>query len=194
MASMTIEAIERFLARDNKSMFAAITFPTGIDKDIAVNEILRASSPFEVLYADGDYLIEAVKLWADKYYYTFAKWQKGFAEDFSPIDNYDKHSEITTNEGSEDKTTYGKKTTETHDVSAYDSSGYSPEDKVVTDLSNSDTVTYKKNFKHTEYTHGNIGVSTSTDVLQKWMSFYSDHNIYQMISDCFITEFCIMVY
>ena len=178
MASMTIEAIERFLARDNKSMFADVVFPDGIDKTIAVNEIIRASSPFEVLYADGDYLIEAVKQWSNKYYYTFEKWQKGFAEDFSPVDNYDRQ-EKWTDEMS------GTDTSETQ-VSAYDSSNYVPQTKI--------TDTPKHKNTHEGRVHGNIGVTTSTDVLTKWTDFYNKYNIYNLISDCFVSEFCIMVY
>ena len=206
MASMTVEALERFLSRDGKSMFSNITFPSDIDKNIAVNEIIKESSAFEVLYADGDYMIEAVKLWSEKYYYTFQKWAKGFKEDFSPIDNYDRHEESENHRGEEDKTTYGKKDTftngkiETHEVSAYDSSTYQPEDKTSfsgndsSQLSGSDTVNIKENSSYKTHVHGNIGVSTSTDVLTKWMDFYHDYNIYKMIADCFVSEFCIMVY
>ena len=206
MASMTVEALERFLSRDGKSMFSNIIFPSDIDKTIAVNEIIKESSAFEVLYADGDYMIEAVKLWSEKYYYTFQKWAKGFKEDFSPIDNYDRHEESENHRGEEDKTTYGKKDTftngkiETHEVSAYDSSTYQPDDKTTfsgndsSQLSGSDTINIKENSTHETHVHGNIGVSTSTDVLTKWMDFYHDYNIYKMIADCFISEFCIMVY
>ena len=222
MASMTVEALERFLSRDGKSMFSNITFPSDIDKNIAVNEIIKESSAFEVLYADGDYMIEAVKLWSEKYYYTFQKWAKGFKEDFSPIDNYDRHEESENHRGEEDKTTYGKKDTttygkkdtftngkiETHEVSAYNSSTYQPEDKTSfsgndssqlsgsdsLQLSGSDTVNIKENSSYKTHVHGNIGVSTSTDVLTKWMDFYHDYNIYKMIADCYVSEFCIMVY
>ena len=61
-------------------------------------------------------------------------------------------------------------------------------------LSGSDTINGKKNFKYSGRIHGNIGVTTSTDVLSKYTDFYKDYNLYNLISDCFVSEFCIMIY
>ena len=274
MAKMSIYGMERYEQYYDRSLFSGLSFPEGIDKDIAVNTILLDSSEFEALYPDADFLREAITLWGLKFYYTFEKWQHGFNQEFSPIDNYDKHEEYTTNEGYEDKTTYGKKdtttfgrkdtttygktdttthgktdtttygktdtttygktTTETHEVSAFDSSSYQPKDKTTTgtantdslasagtdtvattgtdtvagsgtdsiqlsgsdsvQLSGSDTINGKKNFTYKNYTHGNIGVSKTTEILADWFDTYEKYNIYKMISDCFVTEFCLMIY
>lgn len=226
MAKLSVYGIERYLQYSNQSLFTGLVFPSGIDRDTAINTILLESSEFECLYADADFLTEAIALWSAKYYYTFQKWAKGFSEDFSPIDNYDRHEEGENHEGSELKTTYGRKdtttfgkkdtttfgktTTDTHEVSAFDSSGYQPKDKTTTttansdyvqasgsdslQLSGSDTDTGKKNANYKVHAHGNIGVAKTTEILADWFNTYQNYNIYKMIADCFITEFCLMIY
>ena len=47
---------------------------------------------------------------------------------------------------------------------------------------------------HTARIHGNIGVMTAVKMLQEYMDFYHTSNLYDLIADIFVTEFCIMVY
>lgn len=113
---------------------------------------------------------------------------------------------------------------DTHEVSAFDSGTYQPKDrntesgtttdtlsgvdsvvlsgsdtlhwsgKDTVELSGTDTVTGKNNSSHKGRVHGNIGVMTTTDILAGWTDFYKDHNIYDLIAELFVTQFCIMVY
>ena len=222
MAKITVYGMEKWLNSQGKSLFDGVTFPAGIVKDIAINEIIIQSNDFEVLYSDADFMTEAVTQWANKYNLTFTKWVEGFASEFSPIDNYDRQESWEDHSGSEDKTTYGKKNTtthgktdtttygrtDTHEVSPYDSNAYVGKDKTTlsnkdsvattgTDsdtLSGSDTVTGKENSSHKGHIHGNIGVMKTTEILQGWLDFYKDNTIYKLIADTFVSEFCIMVY
>ena len=241
-AFMTIYGQEIWLNCMNDSLFKDLTFPEGIDKDIAVDTIIEACGEFSALYTDPEFNKEMITLWGKRWALTFSKWVAGFAAEFSPIDNYDRSEEYSSNEGSENKTIYGRKdtttfgkkdtttfgkkitttfgktTTDTNEVSAYDSSTYQPNQKTTTttansdsdqlsgsdsvqasgsdsvQLSGSDTDIFEKNYKHSSRIHGNIGISTSTDVLQKWTEFYNQFNIYELIADAFVTHFCIMVY
>ena len=210
MAKITVYGMEKYLNSLGKSLFSGVTFPNGINRETAINEILIQANEFEVLYPDGDFFTEAVTQWAKKYALTFAKWVEGFAAEFSPIDNYDRNEFWEDHSTGEDKTTYGKKntttygktTTDTHEVSAYDSSTYQPKDKNTqttanTDsdqLSGSDTTGLKNDSAHTGRIHGNIGVMKTTDILQGWIDFYNDNTIYKLIADTFVSEFCIQVY
>ena len=225
-AYMTIYGQEQWMNSLDDSLFAGLTFPTGINRDTAIDTIIEACGEFSCLYSDPEFNKEMITLWGKRYQQTFEKWVKGFSQDFSPIDNYDRSEEYSTNEGSENKTTYGRKdtttfgkkntttfgktTTDTNEVSAFDSSSYQPNEKTTTttansdseqlsgsdsvQLSGSDTDNFKKNFKYSGRIHGNIGVTTSTDVLEKWTEFYKDYNLYDLIADIFVTHFCVMVY
>lgn len=143
----------------DNSVFSDLTFPAGIDKDLAINEILMQCGEFEILYPDLDFLKYQITKWGSKHYFTFEKWVKALAEEFSPIHNYDRYETYTdTHSGSgkqvdsENKVgshsenkisdSTGASFTDTHsttdddtkrNVSAYDSSTYQPKEQEKTD-------------------------------------------------------------
>ena len=101
-----------------------------------------------------------------------------------------------------------------HQVSAYDSSSYSPKDKDThtgtdnmahtgTDnraMSDTGTVTDAGSFTHghkidreSRY-HGNIGVTSMSQLLNAWMDSVDKWDIYALITNQFLNEFCILVY
>lgn len=114
----------------------------------------------------------------------------------------------TSRRESEDTDTSSNSTVTT-DVSAYDSSGYQPKEKVTTaatgtvdtDITESiDNDTTERNIstldntaQHSGRVHGNIGVTTSQQMLNQELEL-GYWNIYSRITDMFLQEFCIMVY
>ena len=112
--------------------------------------------------------------------------------------------------------------TTTNDVSAYNDSSYAPKDKQVIDQDGTNTGTVKdtgtvKNTgtvgntyndsitgnesgddrakdKHIGHLWGNIGVTSSMELVEKELLLRKDYNIYDIIADLFISSFCLMVY
>lgn len=96
-------------------------------------------------------------------------------------------------------------------VSAFDSSSYEPSEKTIysEDTDNTETIDssgsvasnnsdssefHKDNIdEHTGRIHGNIGVTTSQQMLQAELDVQR-FNIVQQITDLFLQEFCIMIY
>ena len=74
-------------------LFDGLTFPDGIDKDIAVSQILTRSGEFEVLYPNPTFYAQMITFWGKKHYRTFEKWVEGLAEPFNPLYNYDRFEE-----------------------------------------------------------------------------------------------------
>lgn len=111
----------------------------------------------------------------------------------------------------ENKRTLNTGNTTTEEVSAYDSSNYQPSKKVTssdtgTDTMNNtgtDTVDYSGtikddggssgNAKHKGRIHGNIGVTTSQQMLQSELDI-AQWNLYEHITDIFLKEFVIGIY
>lgn len=91
MAKMTLIGLYNY----DQTLFNGLTFPDGIDKDIAVNEILMKANEFCVLYTDPDFMKIQIGIWGQKHYRTFDKWIKALAEEFNPLHNYDRHEEFT---------------------------------------------------------------------------------------------------
>lgn len=92
----------------DNTIFDGLTFPTGIDKSVAVEEILIRSGEFEVLYPNITFLKSMITHWGTKHYRTFEKWITVLSEDYDPLYNYDGHEEIR----DEERFTNGK----SHDV------------------------------------------------------------------------------
>ena len=130
------------------------------------------------------------------------------------FDNEDKETLDRT-----DKLTHDTTQETEHTVSAYDSSTYQPSDKNVTDMDGTETTTHtgtdtfnhtgtitdeygegvsgseKENTtaKHTGRLHGNIGVTTSQQMLEAELDI-AKWNIYEHITDIFLEEFVIPIY
>lgn len=79
----------------DNTLFENLTFPTGIDKDIAVNEILMRSGEFEVLYPNLDFFKMQISMWGKKHFRTFDKWVKALSVEYDPLYNYDRTEEYT---------------------------------------------------------------------------------------------------
>lgn len=128
----------------------------------------------------------------------------------------------TSNENSVNQSTYGIKTTDQTDenkVSAFNSSTYTNKDKTDTNVNNSDSTisatggtgsaktageqirnenssnneNEDHNNIHSGRLHGNIGVTTSQQMLQAELDI-ARFNLYDETADLFLSEFCIYIY
>ena len=89
MAKMTLIGLYNY----DQTLFNGLTFPTGIDKDIAVNEILMRANEFCALYTDPDFMKIQIGIWGQKHFRTFEKWITALNIQYDPLHNYDRHEE-----------------------------------------------------------------------------------------------------
>lgn len=209
MAKMTLIGLYNY---DN-DLFDGLTFPEGIDKSQAVNEILMKSGEFEIMYPNFDFLKLQITAWGLKHQRTFEKWVEALAIDYEPLYNYDRHEEYNDTEqinatdsnsvtGSHDVTQTNTGDVQT-DVSAYDSNTFQPKEKSTNNLTNRDAGSNSTTANgethsgrilgHTAHIFGNIGVTTSSKMLEEYISTQR-FNIYEAIADIFVDEFCIPIY
>lgn len=206
----------------DNTLFDNLVFPEGIEKSIAVNEILIRSGEFETLYPDFDFLKQMITHWGLKHYNTFEKWIEALSEEYDPLYNYDGHEEIrdeerfsngkthdvtATTSGSHDATSTTTNLENEKSVSAYDSSTYQPKEKEVQNGSvrdagvtsgstrdaGSENENGSKTFIHTLHRYGNQGTTMSQQMLQAELDVRR-WNIYEQIADLFVRDFCIMIY
>ena len=197
------------LYNNDNTLFDSLTLPAGIDKTVLVNNILLRSGDFEVLYADPDFLKPAITLWGQKWSRTFEKWQKALAVEYDPLYNYDRREEWVTSEDEATATT-GRSTdvgstdvgtTSNDNVSAYNSNTLVPDKQnILTSGSNTvgntemeNTSDRDRNEVRTGRAYGNIGVTTSQQMLQAELDIAS-WNLYEHITDIFLSEFIIPVF
>lgn len=204
-AKVTLIAMNTFFTNAGGDLFQGLTLPEGLAKDTLTNNILLQGGEFEVLYSDPFFLQNAISIWADREAATFERWVNALAIEYAPLENYDRHENWTDTldsdgtsrtTGTNDTSTSGTVTT---DVSAYDSSTYQPKDKVTTsetidnDTTENNTSTLDNTGMHAGRIHGNIGVTTSQQMLEAELDL-GYWNIYSRITDMFLKEFTIMIY
>ena len=79
----------------DNTLFDGLTFPAGIVKETAVDEILLRAGEFETLYPDITFLKSAIGHWGRKHYRTFDKWIEALSIEFDPLYNFDRMEEYT---------------------------------------------------------------------------------------------------
>lgn len=209
LAKITMWGFEGWLKTENKSLFDKLSLPAGIDKETLTDNIMLELGEFEVLYADPEVMRECVGLWARKWSRTFNKWITALNISYNPLENYDRQEEWTdSTHNTSSNTVNGTSTstgTDTGDTTykktAYDSDSLhitGKEESTNTNTLNSTNGAETNgqmdgNGEHSGRIHGNIGVTTSQQMLQSEFDI-ARWNIYEKITDLFATEFCIMIY
>lgn len=204
-AKLTLIGCNAFFENIGDDLFKGLTLPDGLAKKTLTDNILLQGGEFEVLYSDPWALQNFISVWADREAATFKRWVDALAIEYAPLENYDRHEDWTdtldsdgtsNTTGTNDTSTNGTVTT---DVSAYDSSSYQPKDKVTSsetidnDTTENNTSTLDNEGVHTGRIHGNVGVTTSQQMLEAELDL-GYWNIYSRITDMFLKEFCIMIY
>ena len=193
MATLSLIGLYNY---DN-TLFDGLTLPAGIDKDICVNEILRRCGEFELIYSDLDFNKSMIAQFGNKHNHTFTKWVEGLAEEFNPLHNYDRHEIYTDTHKSNAVSNSATSTSSNADrkVSAYDASTMQPKENETSGGSGTGSAVNSSNdeVKHEAHLYGNIGVTTSTQMLEDFLRV-ERWNIYEHIADIFCDEFCIPVY
>lgn len=209
LAKITLQGLEIFLNYENKSLFDLLTVPEGIVKNDLVDNIMLECGEFETLYADPDFMRSAIGAWSNKHQRTFLKWVNALNIEYAPLENYDRQENWTDETDanttntlnstvSSSSTSGGESKT---NIAAYDSSSYSPSDQVTDSNSASNTSTDASSgagtenidFEHTGRIHGNIGVTTSQQMLEQELEV-ARFNIIDEITMLFMSELCVAVY
>ena len=182
----------------DNTIFDLLNVPEGLTKDTLVNNILLRSSEFEVLYPDPDFIKSAIGDFSNAWQPTFERWVNALSLEYNPLENYDRKEDWTdTRNGHNSGTTSGRtNSTTTNKVSAYDAGDdltTHDQDTLVGADSSSSSGESHEGAKHDGRVHGNIGVTTSQQMLMSELDL-GYWNIYEKITDLFLTHFVIPIY
>lgn len=219
---LSILGLSKWLENEGGDLFENLTLPAGIDKDVVINKIILDSADLEALYSDPYFMQEAIGTWSSMWQRTFQKWYDALQIEYNPLDNFDRHEEYTddgmtssTNTGSGNvsnkthttETPTGSivndhyvtpydndtKTLQSEDIESYQSYKSDVDTTASSGTSTTNTGTGSSSSKHVGHLYGNIGVTTSQQMLQSELDIAS-WNLVQHIVDLFIREFCLLVY
>lgn len=202
----------------DETLFDDIVLPDGIDKDNLVSDIMRNSGDLYPYHQVPEYLKRNINYWFARRLFDFGRMYDALRVEYSPIENYDRKENITRdyeNSGVDRaSTTLGSTTTSTNvgsndnenKVSAYNETDYTNREKdtqsynstLTNTGSGTDTTQTEYGLKRKEVedirVHGNIGVTTSQQMIESEMSLRAKYDIYKIISREFEREFLVQVY
>ena len=218
MSLLTVEGLYNY---DN-TLFDGFNVPEGLVKEIAIDAILMRTRELEILYPDFTYMKNRITIWSNKYQITWKKLYDTTVLEYNPIENYDRIEDWTdtddeTTSSARDNTIKSTSTNEIiNSVNVTDqntafNAGLTDHAKQITDgdTTENGTITNTETGKDTENenvnggrtgrhtrtgrAHGNIGVTTSQQMIQSERDLVV-FNLYDVIAESFIENFCLMVY
>lgn len=180
------------------TLFDGVTLPEGMDKTLMVNQIIRQSGDLFPYYQVPPQVKLAITEWFTRRKDNFDKLWQGFTAEYNPIENYDRHEESTEtpnithtleNSGEDSSTNEAE-------VQGYNATDYVPNSRT---KSGGKSSTKGKDIESgtREYisrVHGNIGVTTSAQMLEGELALRKGFDIYVLIAEEFETDNLIQVY
>lgn len=159
--------------------------PTGMDGDNLKDNLLLETESMEILYPSAPFLKMAITIWAAERKDVWDKLYATTVLDYNPIENYDRREEsVSVNTGSSTGST-----TVTGSATAYNSNQFADTSKSVSSGNNSNTGSGSFHSR----IHGNIGVTTSQQMIQSERDLVQFCMAEYIIND-FISRFCVGVY
>lgn len=172
-------------------LFENIVLPNGVDNSILVNQILLDCGLYEVLYPQHDFLKGQIENFFQAQLFNFTKVFEALSDEYNPLHNYDRYEDKNeTRKLTSENTVNGNGTTE-EKVSAFDSTTYQPSGQNTAQNSQSGNSQDEETYKTTNHLYGNIGVTTSQQMLEAEISLRNKWNIYQFISTKFFDTFMV---
>ena len=165
-----------------------LILPTGMDADNLKDNLLLETESMEILYPNTQFLKMAITVWAKERLDVWAKLYATTVLDYNPIENYDRKEEW-------DDTGTGSSSSDLINYSA----GYNPNNLgtppgMVAQEEATGSGNNSGQSHHSGRVHGNIGVTSSQQMLQQELDLADSMDIYNYIIRDFKSRFCIPLY
>ena len=164
------------------SLFDTLQLPEELDRDTLIGNILLECAELETFIAEPEVMKEALGYWSKK---NLDNWQHIYdvmVKEYDPLWNKDgtyTETEIRN---------LASSGTSTGSVSAFNTTSFQNQSRQ--DASGTDTGSITRTRRET----GNIGVTTSQEMLEAEVNLRREFNIYDFITEDFKSRFCLGVY
>lgn len=202
MAMLSILALYNY---DN-TIFDQLYTPEDIDKPSLINHIMLETAELECIYPSTGFLKAAIGIWSSVRAMTWDRVNAAAQAEYNPIENYDRNeteriagTNAHTGTDSTSITDSGSGT-DTTKVAGYNSAVMVDSDSTISQSSRTGSQslvhgeTISDDHTKTSRIHGNIGVTTSQQMLEQEMQIAGKLNVYEYITQDFKQRFCITVY
>lgn len=178
----------------DNTIFDGFKVPNGLDKKMAISRIILDNAELGLVYSKPETVKEMIRVWSAINQMGWAKIWDALSADYNPIHNYDRNEEWTDGE----KTNYSdsNSATDKRQVAGWNqdtgTNDFADADKV--DSSGKTFGNGARDAVHKGHLYGNIGVTTTQEMIRAEATLRQELNMYQIISDSFRGEFCLLVY
>ena len=205
MAMLTTRGLYNY----SPSIFAGLTIPEMWDRETLIGCILQATDEREVLYANPEVFAANIGIWAAANADNWQRLAKALAVEYEPLENFDRKEEWDDNTDDKRDTTLhatGDNTGHSDSEGVTKATGYNSGALVDTggdkstantrthsDQTNKEGVVGNVKSRHTGRMHGNIGVTTSQQMLQSEIDLRK-YNWYYATAEDFKQRFTLGVW
>lgn len=182
----------------NDTIFDNLTLPADIDKDTLVNNLLAELAELELIYSDFNFMKFMIGVWSSKELSTWERITRASNKVYDPIENYDRYEDWNdnVNQNTTNNSQLSTNGNTVHDVAGFNASALVTASK---DTSTENNTGYATNNSistglHNGRIHGNIGVTTTQQMLQSELDISPKLNVYDFIINSFKNRFCLQVY
>lgn len=175
------------------TLFDGLQLPDYFDKETLVSTILLAGGEFGALYPNAVFMKQAITLWSAKNQRYFERLAVLMQEEYDPLENYNRRENWDDTGSGSSESEFENNSTNTGQVSAFNSSNFENRDKSVGNDSGSSSGSSEYENHREGYARGNIGVTTSQEMFRQEMKIVG-LSPYDVIAGDFINEFCIKLY
>lgn len=187
----------------DNTLFNLFELPSSMEfvKENIINAICLETQELEVLYPSTQTLQFAIGVWSNA---MKPIWEKLYATtqlDYNPIENYNRTETVTENEKrNDDLSSSTKSTSNSENINqnvAFNNQDFSNHEKNMLNTDNqitgSETNKYNTDRTLETKTSGNIGVTTSQQMIEQERQVV-EYNITQVIVNDFKQRFCLLIY
>ena len=167
----------------NNSLFYKFEVPEQIEKLDVIESIILECAELPLVYTNWDILQGAIGLLSKRRLHAWERMSTALFEDYNPLHNFDRYEDIADDES----TASNGSADSVNTVNGYN--GDAEHDRQNTS-GKSET---KRDTKHTAHLYGNIGVTTSAQMLDGELEIRKQDLISIIVRE-FKENFCIMVY
>lgn len=192
------------------TLFDNMSLPEGVDKTTVINAIIQDCAELEVLYASAPFMKVMIGIWSARERPTFDRIYAAESAEYDPIENYNRKQTDTReiqhsgNDVSSGQSSDTSNATDNnlHKYAAFDSGTLADQSKDERQTSATGSQTVQSTLTHgekvgetfTSNIHGNIGVTTSQQMLESELALAPKINTINYVVNSFKMRFCLLVY
>lgn len=182
------------LYRWDNTIFDSWIMPEAIDMDILKGLIFQECNSLEMTIPNPALFKTVTGLWSRRKNKAWTRAIAAMNAVYNPIHNYDRAETYTDEESGSSGTDNSISGSQESKVAAFNSSTYEPQQQQTSSTEGESDTTYGRELEHTAHVSGNIGVTTSQQMVEAELDLSKKLDIYRFIVEDFKQEFCLMVY